>query len=86
MVLQGYRTMGDKVWTVGQSSRDGDLIGTLIDPDPAAEADDGDDSDVLVDGGSEDPGDSAEVVPLIALYELLLAAGYDPDVTTSQWM
>eukprot|EP00775_Hariotina_reticulata_P001178 gene1178-1515_t len=76
--------MGDKVWTVGQSSRDGDLIGTLIDPDAAAEADDSDD-DVLVDGSSEEQ-DSAEVVPLIALYELLLAAGYDPDVTNSQWI
>lgn len=57
------------MWTVGQTSRDGDLIGTLVDNDP-----EGSDSD---DEGAD--GGDAEVVPLLALYELLLAAGYDPD-------
>ena len=63
--------MSDKVWTVGQTSRDGDLIATLIDPDPN-------------DEGEED----SEVVPLMAVYELMMSAGFDEQLGESpeQWM
>lgn len=64
--------MSERVWTVGQTSRDGDLIGTLVDSDKEG----GSDSD---DEGAD--GD-AEVVPLLALYDLLVAAGYDPDTNS----
>ena len=69
--FQGYRTVSDKVWTVGQTSRDGDLIATLIDPDPN-------------DEGEED----SEVVPLMAVYELMMSAGFDEQLGESpeQWM
>jgi hypothetical protein len=74
--LQGYRTVSDKVWTIGQTSREGDLIATIIDPDPtpATSSSDDDDED---GGGSSSRGD--EVVPLLAVYELLMAAGFDPE-------
>lgn len=49
------------MWTVGQTSRDGDLIGTLIDPD------------------ADDEEGNNEVVPLLAVYDLLMAAGFDPE-------
>lgn len=69
--LQGYRTVSDKVWTIGQTSRDGDLIATLIDPDPDDEGEEG-----------------AEVVPLIAVHELMMAAGFNEQLEASpeQWM
>ena len=34
---QGYRTLSPKVWVVGGTSRDGDLITTIVDPDPDEE-------------------------------------------------
>lgn len=99
------------MWTVGQTSRDGDLIATITNPQRlgggaapaggaplAAAAADGagggsatrsgrreqlvrglrdDDSD---DDSDDEDGDDddGEVVPLKAMYDLLLAAGYDP--------
>lgn len=30
---QGYRTVSKKVWVVGNTSRDGDLIMNLVDPE-----------------------------------------------------
>jgi hypothetical protein len=92
--LQGYRTVSDKVWVVGQTSRDGDLIGTLIDPDgdegprhssssssrrsrrsrgAGSSSDDDDDDD-------DEGGGGGEVVPLVAVYELLAGLGPDVDI------
>lgn len=78
--LQGYRTVSDKVWTIGQTSRDGDLIATLIDPDPS-----GSDSDSDDEAGGDGDG---EVVPLIAVYELMMSAGFDEQLGESpeEWM
>jgi hypothetical protein len=73
-VLQGYRTVSDKVWTIGQTSREGDLIATIIDPEPGPATGSSDDID---EGGSSSRGN--EVVPLLAVYELLMAAGFDPE-------
>jgi hypothetical protein len=72
--LQGYRTVSDKVWTIGQTSREGDLIATIIDPDRSPATSSMEDDD---EGGSSRRGD--EVVPLLAVYELLMAAGFDPE-------
>jgi hypothetical protein len=74
---QGYRTVSDKVWTIGQTSREGDLIATIIDPDP--DTDYGLSSDDDDEGGSGGDMRGGEVVPLLAVYEVLMAAGFDPE-------
>jgi hypothetical protein len=77
VLVQGYRTVSDKVWTIGQTSREGDLIATIIDPEPgplsalSSSDDDG-------EAGSSSSG-GHEVVPLLAVYELLMSAGFDPE-------
>ncbi|WIA13834.1 hypothetical protein OEZ85_007378 [Tetradesmus obliquus] len=82
VTCQGYRTVSDKVWTIGQTSREGDLIASLIDPEPPSpsSSDDDDDDDEASGAGG------AEVVPLIAVYELLMSAGFDPEAAHAAHM
>jgi len=54
---QGYRTLSDKVWVVGDTSRDGDLILNLVDPDAA-------------EGGEEEEGEDS-VSPFMGLMQLV---------------
>ncbi|KAF6251852.1 hypothetical protein COO60DRAFT_1556837 [Scenedesmus sp. NREL 46B-D3] len=95
-LLQGYRTVSDKVWTIGQTSREGDLIATVIDPDPASASssiDDDDERDTgnirsssSSSGSGSSSGQGKEVAPLLAVYELLLSAGFDPEAAHAAYM
>lgn len=83
------------MWVVGDTSREGDLIGSLIDPDEGGDSSSSSkrsrraevDSDDESDGergarSSSSVGGSggSEVVPLLAVYELLEALGPGVDV------
>ncbi|GBF92765.1 hypothetical protein Rsub_05134 [Raphidocelis subcapitata] len=55
---QGYRAVGNRSWVVGRVSRDGSAIYSLLDPEEAARA----------------GGDAEEVLPLVAMCEMLESA------------
>lgn len=69
--MQGYRAVGNRSWVVGRVSRDGSAIYSLLDPEEAARA----------------GGDAEEVVPLVAMCEMLEAAslgGEEGDLSASE--
>lgn len=69
------------MWVVGETSRDGDLILNLVDPEADEEGgrggdgDDDDDDDEGGGGGSS--GSSEPVPPLMGLYDLVEMADED---------
>jgi hypothetical protein len=58
--------VSDKVWVVGDTSEDGDLILNLVDPDQGAQGGDGSDGDED-DEGEGDTG----ISPLRGLYDMV---------------
>lgn len=62
--------MSDKVWVVGDTSRDGDLILRLRDPEPGAGPDSSSDSDSDGEGGGVDE-EGEGVLPLMGLLDMV---------------
>lgn len=61
--------MSDKVWVVGDTSRDGDLILRLRDPEPGAGAGPGSSSDSDSDGEGDEEAEG--VLPLMGLLDMV---------------
>jgi hypothetical protein len=70
-VLQGYRIVSDKVWVVGDTSEDGDLILNLVDPEQGAQGAGGSRSDDDDEDDDEGEGVDAGISPLRGLYDMV---------------
>ncbi len=82
--LQGYRTVGDKVWTIEHVMQEGTAIIAISDSTDARNSRGSSSATSSIGTAMEDSRDEEMVTPLVALYYLLEQMGHDKDMTEAE--